>query len=268
MLASLLQEINAEGLPVGSITVEITLPEPARLKGAGYKILKTLTIRGCGDSPWRMEEARLTSLAPLLDGKGRPLLYYEPGWKKSLNKTPEYRVRGPLTLTASWAGKGQRFVNRLVSCISKAAEIRVTSMSMEILQEQPATTGTIRLQTPAQFKFSARASGGVVLPYPSAWRWVRLGVDTILGREDQEVYALLARHLEIVEGSLRRVTIYLDEDKPTNWALRGWVRVEATGRAPDKVLNLLGWGLRLAGYLGVGKSRLEGLGRALVERIV
>jgi len=269
MLTELLLPRDERGLTVGSITVEVDLPEPVLIAGAGYKLLKSLSNAGCPGNPWGSQGSRYASLGPITDGKGRTLLYIEKGWKKKLSQTPKIKVVGPLTFTAYWAGPGEKYVKRLIECMGKTTDVSISKASVQILYEEPATTGTIHLVTPAQFKFSARASGGLVLPYPSAWRWVKTGIDLVMGgRENQRAYSLLARHLEIVEGFLHKVTVYISREKPTNWSISGWVRVEATSRAPDRVLTLLGWGLRLAEYLGVGKSRLEGLGRARVEKVL
>ena len=260
---------KGEGIAVGRVELEVELPGPFHLSGGGYKIIKSLVKSGCpGDDPWRGQATRFLSISPPVDSRGRRLLYTEPGWKRELSRHPETIVSGRLTFTLSWAGPGEKAADRIVKCVEKSARAKIVSMALEVVREEPLTAGTIRLVTPAQFKFASRTGGGVILPYPAAWRFIRHGVDAALGGEDQEVYMLLARHLEIVGGDLRRVTVYLDKDKPTNWAVTGWVRIEASSRAPDKVLRMLGWGLRLAEYTGVGKSRLEGLGVARVDGVV
>ncbi len=56
--------------------------------------------------------------------------------------------------------------------------------------------------------------------------------------------------------------MYFDDRRPSDWAVAGWARVTLTRTAPEPVGRLLGLLTALAGYVGVGKSRMEGLGLA------
>ncbi len=269
MLRGILWQGEEDGIVAGRVTLRVAMPQPMLIKGAGYKLVKSLVKAGCPTEtpPWQMEEARYASVSPPVLPDGRRLLPVYPGWSRSVEPRRGILVRDYFDITVSFAGPGYRFVDRLQSCLEKAAPVAPLEAVIARLEGGPASTGKIVLDSPAQFKFHGRVSEGVLLPCPPAWRFIKHGVDLVLGREDQEAYMLLARYLEVVQASLRRVTVYLDPDKPTNWALTGWVRLEANKAAPDRVLELLGWGLRLAEYLGVGKSRLEGLGRARVEEV-
>ncbi len=243
----------------GSVRLSFILPEPVLVQGASYKVVKTITFQACNGEPWGLEERVLARMSPLIDSRGRRLLPHRKGWARSPWTPRPALVQGPVSLELGWIGQGARFVESLATCLEDAVEgLKVDWLLAEPLNHEPARGAWVRIVTPAQVKFH-----GYILPCPPAWRLLRRPLE--LAGAGEEGLREMAWLLEAVDARYERVTVYFDEERPTNWAITGSARVVLSQHAGEEHMRLLGDALKIARHMGVGKSRLEGLGTVRVE---
>lgn len=266
-----------EGVRAGCILIRVTPRRGWRLRGFSYKPVKTLIARGVealgATSPPR---AAGLHVSPLLDQRGAPLGVWVGGWRSPGELAGPPR---PLTVRAGWeymvrvAWAGERARDAALWLVEAArasdlAEAELVALEEERLRGGFAHEASLALATPAQFKVVSWSGEPAYLTSPGPARLLQaplraaleaagLGVEHAL-----QAMAALSLYTAQTGGSWRRVTLYLDEGRPTAWALAGWARLSLTRQAPEAAGRLLWLLHRLALYVGVGKSRSLGLGMA------
>jgi len=252
-----------EGKPaLGTIRLSFQLPAPVELTGASYKMVKTLAIRGCpGENPWSLPEKAYARMSPLLDPRGRPILAWRRGWTSTPWRPQPRILEGPVGVELGWYGPGARFAEKVANCLARSVrDLSIERLEIDPLADTPATKARIRLVTPAQVKFH-----GHILPCPPAWRLLRRPLEQ--AGADQRILEEIAMLLESIEARLEQVTVYFDEERPTNWAVTGRLTILLSPHAQEHHKTILGRALQIAHHTGVGKSRLEGLGWTQTQKI-
>ena len=171
-------------------------------------------------------------------------------------------------LRIGWAGReGEEAASQLDSLLgaSKLAEVELLELEYLSAPSDPVGLVEVALATPAQFKVVDWDGNPAIVASPDPGRLFKAAADAL---SDGDVVAsnaarlLLAVFTAQVGGQWFPATVYLDDSRPTNWAVAGWARVAATRGAPLLVPRLLNMLHAATLYVGVGKSRFEGFGLA------
>ncbi len=191
------------------------------------------------------------------------------GWRGGLRPI-ELVLGGEYSFEVRWAGSvSRRVVERLVSCLLSRGSVRlggavvgVSLVEAGVEKVFPVPSGGVeaRFLTPGQVLFRGRGGRGFVLGCPGLGRLLRHGVELLVGSRARGVVRLLDLFGGVVVNGLDPVTVVLDEKKSSAWAVEGVVRYVLSGEAPEWLESVLGGAGLLAGYAGVGKSRLSGFG--------
>lgn len=137
-----------------------------------------------------------------------------------------------------------------------------------MLTPEPAWGFEARLLTPAQWSFRDAMGRRLVLRCPSPSRLLKPALEYLYrGEEYERAARLVDWHTGITGGELRPVTVSIDRERSTAWAVQGWIQVSLSHGAPGRAAGLLGLLARLLAYTGTGKSRRIGLGMAETRAI-
>jgi len=255
--------LGGEGVRVGRLVLRLSFPRPRRITGASYKILKRIIAETCPGAWPTSAEAQYMSISPLYDSQGRPLLPVKPGWVREFNPK-QVVVKGDYTLEITWAEPSEPAAERVYKCLAEAGA-EIDSLTVETVAAREAYMAHVELLTPAQFKAKILERKSIVVQYPQPHKLLIHALNAILPEEDREqTYKDIDYYVVLANAKIQPVTVALDIEKSTNWAVTGRYTLAVARGAPDRVKSLLGQALELAQYTGVGKSRLEGLGKVKV----
>ncbi len=256
---------EGEGVEAAHIVLELQLHDDVEYEGSSYKVVKMMYTTGCPGSLPPAEQRKYVSVSPLYTTSGTPLLQVVKGWARSVEEVRRIRLAGGMRfrLKISWAGPGREAAEWLVNCIAKSglADVKTVGFEMSQILASEFVRGVVELETPAQFKVKVTDRGSVVVQYPQPHRLLQHGLDLLVPEpEREEVYKEIDYYTVLANARVTPVTVVLDSEKPTNWAVSGRYELALAGGAPSRVRSLVGQALRLVEYTGVGKSRWEGFG--------
>ena len=272
---------GVEGILEGSVLVgcalyRVVFEGDLYFEGFSYKPFKSLVALGSsvlGAIP--PGPSLEVSASPLIEapagGPGRILGTWRPGWLMEW-RGPRGGVRigggGSYYLRVSWVGPSgedrARALGEALEAASGLARVELVEWGLERVEAPFTHEALLALASPAQFKIVGWDGLERVLSHPDPARLLAAPLKALNPPPDaaREARAALNLYTAQTGGEWRRVTVYIDRRRPTNWALTGWARLTLTRQAPEWAGRLLGLLQRLALYTGVGKSRLEGLGLA------
>jgi hypothetical protein len=264
-------------IEAGRMVFGSALREAIIVKGSAYKVVKVLLLSGLEGmgvkSRGSLPGATGLSISSLIDpATGRHLVQYARGWIPGGGvRVRALRLEGYYRFTISWAGPEAREAAMMLkeaALRSKIADVWLEEAVMEVVEPEPLREARVRLITPAQI-VARRAfdKERLVVSAPTPSRLLRSALKT-LSTEPGWLYqasALIDYYTVQAGGSFRQVTVILDEDKPSNWAIIGEARLAPVKGIPDNAAKLLSVLVKLTEYTGVGKSRKEGLGQATTE---
>jgi len=255
-----------DGVRVGKLVLRLNFDKPRRFTGASYKLVKRMVAEACPGAWPRPQEAQYMSISPLYDARGRPLLPVRPGWVRDFPLKQQV-VKGEYTLEITWAEPSEHAAQRVYKCLAEAGA-EIDSASVESVTAREVYMAQVELLTPAQFKVKLLEQKSIVVQYPQPHKLLVHALNLLVPEEDrEEAYKAIDYYVVLANARVQPVTVALDIEKSTNWAVEGKYTLAIARGAPDRVKTLLGQALELAQYTGVGKSRLEGLGKVKVTVI-
>jgi hypothetical protein len=242
--------------------------------GFGYKAVKTIALRGAQRlEALGLPRSRGVHISPPLPSYGGPMGRWIRGWRSflggNLPKPVTLEAGGEYYVRLGWAGaEGEEAARSIAEALeaSDLAEVETVEFIDERVEPAPTHEATLVLVTPAQFKVVTWTGEELLVTNPSPARLLQAPLRVALEapglgpREAHAAMAALTVYTAQTQGYWEPVTVFLDKRRPTTWAIRGWARISLTRGAPEAVGRLLGLLHRLALYIGVGKSRMEGLG--------
>ncbi|MCE4602924.1 MAG: hypothetical protein F7B18_07065 [Desulfurococcales archaeon] len=244
---------------VGEAWLDIHFTTTTRVKGASYKVFKTLVLERCG----RLDlSAHNIAVSPLIGSDGDYMLPVLGGWRRSVAAIPTIILKGTYRLRISWATQeATQTVSNLLECIRHGREPQVEITGYTLTEATPATSQSwrIHLATPAQIKVRTITGKTAVTPYPTPTRLLKNAL-TLL-QTPQQTLQEIDHNILITDAEIRKVTVILDPDKPTNWAIQGWLWLTPTPNINPNTLKTIQKAITIIQYTGTGKSRLEGLGQ-------
>ena len=249
-----MQGLGVAGVLAGEYILESRF-DGVVVNGASYKLVKQYLSSAC---PGFKPDSRTVSISPLYSDAGY-LLPYIRGWVRRYDGVRSYRLRGVYRLRVSWAGAGAwAIARRVVECLKDSGSFKVREVRVDNVDiARPVDWFVIRLLTPAQFKLMASRGRGYIVYMPCLARILKPAL-MMLGRD---LHRSVSGYAEITDARVEKVTVYLDEAKPTNWAITGELMFALSSNTPQNVRNTISRALKLIRYTGTGKSRLEGLGQ-------
>ncbi|MEB3780792.1 MAG: hypothetical protein GSR85_11295 [Desulfurococcales archaeon] len=226
----------------------------ASISGCSCLLLKRLALLGGfkhrPSMPW-------VSVSPLFTG-GKPLLEWVDGWVDRYTSL-RLRLRGWYWFRVGFAGFKDMALE-LCKAVIRGARVmgwegRIEGMEVIGLDEVEEGWGGVwfKLVTPAQFK-ALTVAGSLVISNPSPQLLLRAALK-LLGEEG------LGEWVVQVKGGFKPVTAVLDEGRLV-WGVVGEGVLMPLKSAPDRVVRALYKAAMASKYIGVGKSRLSGLGQA------
>jgi len=241
--------VASDGVRVGKLVLRLHFPRPRRFTGASYKLIKRMIAEACPGAWPRPQEAQYMSISPLYDARGRPLLPTRPGWVREFPLKQQV-VKGEYILEITWAEPSEQAAQRVYKCLAEAGA-EVDSASVETVAAREAYTARVELLTPAQFKVKLLEDKSMVVQYPQPHKLLIHALNLLVPEEErEETYKNIDYYVVLANAKIQPVTVALDIEKSTNWAVEGKYTLAIARGAPNRVRTLLGQALELAQYTG------------------